>query len=160
MPDEMPRFWQITFLLAGLFLIIAGLTSTFNALVFFRENNFIHPAFVTYIILKFSLAYGFIVGKKWLVPILGSTLLGAFLIISIFAYFDDPAMTIYPGRIIFVIIAMLTLFLYAYWGREHLQGPYFHWPVSALLLFIYFLAFLLNLSPIFPQDILNYFIRP
>lgn len=154
----MPRFWQVTFLWLGLFLVIAGLISIFNALAFFRENGFIHPASVAYIILKFSLAYGFIAGKKWLVPILGLNLFGSLLIISVFSLTShDPSMIMYPGRIIFLIIATSTLFLYAYRGREHLQGPYFHRLVSTSLFFIWLLAFLYNLSPILPQDILNSF---
>ena len=147
-----PRFWRTIFLSCGFILVIAGLISIINAFLFFRESGFVHPAFMTYILLKFSFAYGFFTRQKWLVAMFGLTWLGAFLISSVYVYdaiqYGAP---ISAPRIVFVLAAITAFFLCVLFGVKYLEGRYFQWPISYILLSVFLLALLFNLptSPYF-----------
>lgn len=144
LPESMPRYWQMLFIVLGVALAFLGLLSLFNSLIFLRENGHIPILSVIYIILNLSLAYGFITGKKWLVPVLGLNWLGNFFISSTYIHLAQSDSSISLERNILVITVTGIFFFSAYLARKHLQGSYFRWLVSIPLLLVWLIAFLFN----------------
>lgn len=144
LPESMPQYWQGTFLLSGLILAILGVIALFHSVTVFRSDGFVPILFVVYTILSLSLAYGFITGKRWLVPILGLNWLTNFFLSSIYIYLSLSNSSINLHRNIIIIMITTMFFFYAYLGRKHLQGRYFPWLVSVPLLILWLLTFLFN----------------
>lgn len=144
LPESMPRYWQMLFIVLGVALAFLGLLSLFNSIIFLRETGSIPILSVIYIILNLSLAYGFITGKKWLVPILGLNWLGNFFLSSIYIYLSQSNPDISPERNILVITLTGIFFFSAFLIRKHLVGKYFPWLVSIPLLLVWLVAFLFN----------------
>ncbi len=141
----MPQYWQMSFVVFGVTLAFLGLLSIFNSIIFLREYGYVPIPTVIYIVLKLSLAYGFITGKKWVVPILGINWLGNSLLFFIYisrANLDISLIGLW--RSTFVIALTAVFFFSAFWVRKELQGKYWRWLVSTPLLFIWLSAFLLN----------------
>ena len=144
LPEGMPRYWQMFFVVLGTALAFLGLLSLFNSIIFLREHGTMPILSVIYIILNLSLAYGFITGKKWLVPILGLNWLGNFFISSVYIHLSQTDPSISLERNILVITITGIFFFSAFLIRKKLQGKYFRWLVSIPLLLIWLLAFLFN----------------
>ncbi len=144
MPEGMPRYWQMFFVVLGVALAFLGLLSLFNSIIFLREYGYVPVLTIIYIILNFFLAYGFITGKKWLVPILGLNWLGNFFISSIYIYLSQTNETISLERNILVIAITGSFFVSAWLARKYLAGKYFKLWASTPLLLIWLLAFLFN----------------
>ncbi len=144
LPEGMPRPWQMFFVVLGVALAFLGLLSLFNSIIFLREYGYVPILSVIYIVLNLSLAYGFITGKRWLVPILGLNWLGNFLLSSVYIHLSQTNPDISPERNILVITLTAVFFFSAFWVRKELQGKYWRWLVSTPLLLVWLSAFLLN----------------
>ncbi len=144
LPEGMPRYWQMFFVVLGVALAFLGLLSLFNSIIFLRENGSVPILSIIYIILNLSLAYGFITGKKWLVPILGLNWLGNFFISSVYIYLSQTNETISLERNILVIAITGFFFVSAWLSRKYLAGKYFKLWASTPLLLVWLIAFLFN----------------
>lgn len=143
LPESMPRYWQMLFIVLGVYLAFMGLLSLFNSIIFLRDGHTLILS-VTYIVLNLSLAYGFITGKKWLVPILGLNWLSNFFLSSVYIHLSQSNPDISMERNILVITLTGIFFFSAFLIRKHLSGKYFPWLVSVPLLLVWLVAFLFN----------------
>lgn len=144
LPEGMPRYWQMIFVVLGTALAFLGLISLFNSIIFLREHGTVSIPSVIYIILNLSLAYGFITGKKWLIPILGLNWLGNLLISSTYIGLSQSDPSISLERNLLVAVVTGFFFVTAFLIRKELRGKYFPWLVSIPLLLIWLIAFLFN----------------
>lgn len=144
LPEGMPRYWQILFIVLGVALAFLGLISLFNSIVFLRESGSVPVPSVIYIILNLSLAYGFITGKKWLLPVLGLNWLGNLLISSAYIGLSQSDPSISLERNLFIAVITGFFFVSAFLARRHLRGKHFPWLISIPLLLVWLIAFLFN----------------
>lgn len=144
LPEGMPRYTRALFVFLGLFLTAVGLISLVNTVGVLRTNGFVPLLSVVYVVLNFSLAYGFFTGKRWVIPVLGANWLGNFFISSLYVHLSQTNPAISAGKNVFIITIAAIFFFTAFFMRKYLQGFYFKVLVSIPLFFLWLVAFLFN----------------